>query len=302
MKIIRDLDELNSINIPTAVALGKFDGVHLGHRRILAEVLGQNETSAVLTFDPLPEVCFGSGDGKKLLTAAEKEALLEKLGINILVYFPLNKKSAAMEAEAFVRDVLRGRLKMAFICAGDDVRFGAGGRGDGALLEALAQGAGFRAKLIPKLRFGEREISSTYVREAVVAGDMPLAECLLGDFFLLGGRVAEGAKLGRRLGFPTVNIYPPAEKILPPYGVYFSKVSCRQGEFQGITNIGVKPTVSDVGRVAAETYIYDFDGDLYDEQITVRLAKFHRPERKFANIAELKAQVEADIAILVKSM
>jgi riboflavin kinase/FMN adenylyltransferase len=299
MKIIKNLNELNTIAAPTAVALGKFDGLHLGHQEILKEVLAQKETSVVLTFDPPPEVFFASGDGKQLLTSAEKEAALERLGIELLVYFPLNETSAAMEAEDFVGEVLRERLRMAFFCAGADLRFGAGGRGDSALLGALAKRWGFRARIIPKLCLAGREISSTYVREAVVAGDMELAKQLLGDFFLVSGRVAEGIKLARTLGFPTVNVYPHEEKILPPHGVYFSQISCRYGEFTGITNIGVKPTVSSAGKVTAETYINDFDGDLYDEQIEVRLLKFHRPERRFADLEALKKQLEEDVLLTI---
>jgi riboflavin kinase/FMN adenylyltransferase len=297
MKVYNYDDKLQ-IPAPTAVAIGKFDGVHLGHRRLLEEVRKKKQEgllAAVLTFDPPPEVFFGKGEAGQLLTNGEKETLLTALGMDILAYFPLNGTTAAMEPEDFVGEVLRERMQMRHICAGDDLRFGAGGQGDSNLLKGLAERQGFGFDIIPKLCHGGREISSTYVRETVMKGDMPLAAKLLGTPYMLSGLVHEDRRLGRTLGFPTANFDPPAEKVLPPRGVYSCTVSCRHGEYSGITNIGVKPTVSGAGRVSVESHLFDFGGNLYGEHIEVRLREFIRPERKFADVAELKAQIEEDI-------
>ncbi|MDR0221398.1 MAG: riboflavin biosynthesis protein RibF [Lachnospiraceae bacterium] len=286
------------ISAPTAVALGKFDGVHLGHRHLLAEVLQKKQDglqAAVLTFDPPPEVYFGRGEAGQLLTNPEKEAVLAALGFDMLVYFPLDETTAAMEPEAFVSEVLLKRMQMRFICAGGDLRFGAGGRGDSAALRRLAEARGFGFDVIPKLCHAGREISSTYVREAVMRGDMSLVAELLGTHYLLSGIVEEGARLGRTLGFATANLATPAGKVLPPRGVYASTVLCRGGEYAAVTNIGEKPTVSGTGRVVIESHLFDFDGDLYGERLEVRLREFKRPERKFASVDELAAQIEEDV-------
>jgi riboflavin kinase/FMN adenylyltransferase len=297
MTVCSYCDELQ-IPGPTAAALGKFDGVHLGHRHLLAEVLQKKQDgllAAVLTFDPPPEVYFGHGEAGQLLTRAEKESALAALGADILVYFPLNEATAAMEPAAFVGEVLRERLQLRYICAGDDLRFGAGGRGDSVALKGLAERQGFSCDIIPKLCHAGREISSTYVREAVLQGDMPLAAALLGAPYVISGSVEEGARLGRALGFPTANLSVPAAKILPPRGVYASTVSCRYGEYAAITNIGLRPTVSGAGCVTVESHLFGFDGDLYGSWLEVRLREFKRAERKFADVAELKAQIEADV-------
>ena len=282
----------------SAVAIGKFDGIHKGHQTLLSHILEQKEKgmkAVIFTFDPPASVFFGKGGEKELTTLTEKRAFFEGLGIDTLVEFPLNKETAAIPAEAFVRDILEGQMNAAYIAAGSDLSFGYKGSGNSALLEEMAGEFGYQVEIIDKLLYGDREISSTYVREAVETGDMQTAQALLGRPYSISGVVETGKKLGRRLGMPTVNLYPPEEKLLPPKGVYYSVILCQGKQYRGITNIGQKPTVNDTPAISVESYLYDYSGDLYGEKITVQLLKFKRPEMKFDSVEALKAQMEKDV-------
>jgi len=283
---------------PTAIAIGKFDGIHLGHQKLLATLFKQKQNglkTVVVTFDPPPEVFFLKAENKQLLTKDEKEELLKEMGVDSIFYYSMNEVNAAMSAEGFIEEVLLKKLNMAYICAGQDLRFGAGGSGNGDLLLDIAKKRGFEAQIIDKIYFEGREISSTFVREAVESGNLGLVYDLLGRSYIFSGKVSEGRKLGRTLGFPTANLAITETKILPPNGVYLSLVSTPNGEFRGISNVGVKPTIDGERRPNVETYIYDFTDDLYGELIKVKLLEFMRPEKKFASVAELKAQVDSDI-------
>lgn len=284
---------------PSAVAIGKFDGVHRGHQSLLRHVLEQREKglqAVVFTFDPSPAALFSGESLPELTTKREKRTLFRELGIDVLIEFPLNFTTAAMEPEAFVEKILAERMKTAYIAAGEDLSFGNKGKGDAALLQKMAGKFGYRTEIIEKVCLEGVEISSSYVREVIKAGDMERAERLIGEAYSVSGIVAHGKKLGRRLGMPTVNLLPEREKLLPPYGVYFSEVSVGERVYKGITNIGCKPTVNDEKQTGVETYLYDFAQDIYGREITVRLFSFLRPERKFASVEELKKQMAADIA------
>lgn len=284
---------------PSAVAIGKFDGVHRGHQSLLRHVLEQREKglqAVVFTFDPSPAALFSGESLPELTTKREKRTLFRELGIDVLIEFPLNFTTAAMEPETFVEKILAERMKTAYIAAGEDLSFGNKGKGDAALLQKMAGKFGYRTEIIEKVCLEGVEISSSYVREVIKAGDMERAERLIGEAYSVSGIVAHGKKLGRRLGMPTVNLLPEREKLLPPYGVYFSEVSVGERVYKGITNIGCKPTVNDEKQTGVETYLYDFAQDIYGREITVRLFSFLRPERKFASVEELKKQMAADIA------
>lgn len=283
----------------TAAAIGKFDGVHIGHRRLLEEILNRKKeglAACVFTFDPAPAVLFGSSDGRELTTVQEKRMLFERMGVDILVEFPLTLETAAMSPESFVREVLAERMQVCFLAAGRDLSFGAKGAGDAALLERMGPSLGFRTEIIDKVCVDGREVSSTYVREQVEAGNMELTERLLGMPYLVLGKVVPGRHLGRTLGFPTVNLLPEKSKLLPPCGVYFSEV-CLQGKrCRAISNVGYKPTVTDERILGVESYLYDFDREIYGEDVEVYLLKFRRPERRFDSVEALKAQLAEDIA------
>lgn len=298
MQIIENNLEFQ-LDKPSAVAIGKFDGIHRGHQSLLRHVLEQKEKglqAVVFTFDPSPAALFSGENLPELTTKREKRRLFEELGIDVLIEFPLNFATAAMEPEEFIEKVLAGQMKTAYIAAGEDLSFGNRGRGDAALLEKMAGQFGYRAEIIEKVCLEGVEISSSYVREVVKSGDMERAERLIGEAYSVCGVVAHGKKLGRRLGMPTVNLLPEKEKLLPPYGVYFSEVSVGERVYRGITNIGCKPTVNDENQAGVETYLYDFAQDIYGREITVRLFSFHRPEKKFESVDALKKQMAADIA------
>lgn len=285
----------------SAVAIGKFDGMHRGHKALLEEILRAKKEgllAAVFTFEPSPAAFFSGKTVKGLTTKEEKRRMLRQLGIDVLVEFPLNEKTAAMPPEEFIRDILCRNMKAAFIAAGTDLSYGDQGKGDYRLLESLSEEGGYRVKIIEKVQEGGKEISSTRVRDSVEAGRMEEAAQLLGAPYAVMGTVVHGNQIGRTIGFPTVNLMPPEDKLLPPNGVYRSEVECCKGIYRGLTNVGVKPTV-DQGKnppMGVETYLYDFEGDIYDTFITVRLESFVRPEQKFEGLSRLQEQLRKDIA------
>jgi riboflavin kinase/FMN adenylyltransferase len=282
----------------TAAAIGKFDGIHLGHRKLLKLILDQKQDglkSVVFTFDPTPEEFFTGRTVKQLFTRDEKRRAFERMGIDILIEFPLTQVTAATEPDDFVRRILVQQINADYIAAGTDVTFGDKGRGDQYLLRTLSKEMGFELELIDKVRLDGQEVSSTRVRNEVSDGNMTMAKRLLGDYYAVTGIVEHGRHIGHTLGVPTVNVLPPDNKLLPPYGVYKSIVTIGDEEFKGMTNIGRKPTISEKERVGAETYIYDFDRDVYGRFIEVRLLEFMRPEMKFDSLDALKKQVESDL-------
>lgn len=300
MKIITRLDELN-IEEKTAIAIGKFDGIHLGHKKLLQHILDQKQDglkATVFTFEPSPEEFFVGHPVKQLFTRNEKRKAFESMGIDILVEFPMTAQTAATPPEDFVKTILIEDLKADYIAAGCDVSFGDKGRGDQYLLKNMSKELGFELCLIDKVMLDGEEVSSTRVRNQIADGEIPMAKRLLGSDYSVSGIVEHGKHLGSTIGIPTVNILPPAGKLLPPFGVYSSIVVIDGEEYKGMTNIGRKPTVSSSNQVGVETYIYDFDADVYGKMIEVKLLEFKRPEMKFDSVDQLKAQMEKDIAAI----
>ena len=298
MEIIADtLDFV--LDRPTAAALGKFDGIHMGHRRLLQEVCSCRDrglASCVFTFEPSPAVFFGGGERGMLCTREEKRLLLARIGVDILIEFPLNARTAATPPEQFARQILAGKMKTRFLAAGRDLSFGAGGAGDAALLEELGPSLGFETRIIDKVCLEGREVSSTLVREKVEAGEMEQVRRRRGMPYLVAGKVVRGKRLGRNLGFPTVNLLPDARKLLPPRGVYFSRARLEDKTYRAISNVGYKPTVTDERVTGVETYLYDFQGDVYGKEIEIFLYAFHRPEMRFESVEALGRQLQKDIA------
>lgn len=283
----------------TAAAIGKFDGVHIGHRRLLEEIISRKKdglAACVFTFDPPPAVFFGCSDGKELTTREEKRLLFERMGVDILIEFPLNEQTAATPPEEFAREILAGQMQVRFLAAGTDLSFGAKGAGNAALLRRLGPELGFEVQTIDKVCLEGQEVSSTLVRTRVEQGEMESVERLLGMPYMVAGQVVPGRQLGRTLGFPTVNLLPKEDKLLPPKGVYLSRVHHRDKVYRAISNVGCKPTVTREHIMGVESYLYDFTGDLYGETIEVHLCTFRRPERRFDSVEALREQLEDDIA------
>ena len=298
MKIIEKTTEFR-IGQETAVAIGKFDGFHRGHQKLLNRIKEQKErglAAVVFTFVPSPAAFFSKEPERDLTTIAEKRKIFEEAGVDYLIEYPFYQEIADMAPEIYISKVLVEQLNAKCIVAGEDVSFGKKGLGDCRLLKEKAMQYGYEVVIIDKVLYKGKEVSSTYVREAVRQGDMELAEQLLGQPYHVGGTIIHGRHLGSSLGMPTVNIVPPEQKLLPPNGVYFSYVKMDGNTYQGITNIGTKPTVSGEAVMGVETYIYDFSRDVYGQEAEVYLLHYKRPEMRFDGIDALKAQMASDIA------
>ncbi len=296
MRIIENTTEFHLEN-KSAVALGKFDGIHLGHRRLLERVLEQKSQglwTVVFTFDTSAASFFG-GETKELSTREEKRAVFSRLGIDVLIEFPLNRGTAATEPAEFVARYLAEQMRTAYLCAGPDISFGKGGAGDYKFLSEYAGTCGYQVELIDKVRVDGEEVSSTRVRQAVREGDMEKVSAMLGAPYCVSGKVVHGRQLGRKLGMPTANILPDVRKLLPPNGVYYSRARLGDAVYRGISNVGCKPTVSDEKIMGVETYLYDFSGEVYDRDMTVELLAFRRAERTFESVEALRRQIEADV-------
>lgn len=296
MRIIENTTEFHLEN-KSAVALGKFDGIHLGHRLLLERVLEQKQRglqTVVFTFDTSAAFFFG-GETRELSTREEKRAAFSRLGIDVLIEFPLNRETAATEPADFVSRYLVGQMRTAYLCAGPDISFGKGGAGDYALLEKYAGTYGYQVELIEKVRVDGEEVSSTRVRQAVRAGEMEKVTAMLGAPYRVSGKVVHGRQLGRKLGMPTANLLPDERKLLPPNGVYYSRAEIGETTYRGISNVGYKPTVSEEKIMGVETYLYDFAGEVYDRDMTVELLAFRRAEQAFASVEALRRQIEADV-------
>ena len=298
MRIIADTTDFKILK-PSAVAIGKFDGFHKGHKELLKQVLEMKKkgyVSTIFTFDPPPEVLFGKRQAQEITTKEEKRIIFEKMGVDILIEYPLNEISAAIEPEDFVKKVLKERMNMSYLAAGYDLSFGYKGAGNAELLKKMAPIYNFELKIIDKICEDGREISSTYIREEVEKGNMKYVAKLLGEPYMIIGEVVHGAKLGRQIGMPTINLLPQKEKLLPPNGVYYSRTQIGEKEYKSITNIGRKPTVSNGNQIGVETYLYEFEQDVYGKKAIVNLLEYKRPEKKFINLDELKAQMIKDIS------
>lgn len=286
MKIICDTTEFQ-MEQKSAVAIGKFDGVHRGHMELLSHIIQMKKkkmAAVVFTFHPSAAVFFGQSKEAELTTRYEKRQLFESMGVDVLVEFPLNKETAATSPEEFVEKILARQMQAGYIAAGADVSFGYKGLGNKELLIRMAGQLDYQVEIINKVYEEAREISSTYVREEVEKGDMEKTARLLGRFYSFEGQVERGNRLGRKLGMPTLNLYPEREKLLPPKGVYYSRVLFEGGTYPGITNIGLKPTVNSTSHISVETYLYDFDKDMYGRKIVTELLQFKRPEQKFESV------------------
>ena len=297
MHIIENTTEFQ-LDRPGAVAIGKFDGIHLGHQKLIQKIIEQKAKgylATVFTFDTSAAAFFG-GEEKELTTREEKRIVFEKMGVDVLIEFPLNRETAATEPVEFVQRYLVSQMQAAYICAGTDLSFGRRGAGNYELLQQYADSYGYQVELIDKVRMDGEEVSSTRVREAVRTGQMEAAARMLGTPYSVSGTVEHGRRLGRTIGMPTANLLPEQDKLLPPNGVYYSKVLMGGRIYRSITNIGCKPTVSENHIMGVETYLYDFAGDIYGKDITVQLLAFRRTEMKFDGVDSLKAQMQKDIA------
>lgn len=297
MDIIKDTTDFH-IEGPTAVAIGKFDGIHKGHRKLISDLIEEKNNGrkiVIFTFDPSPASFFAGHVVPGLSTRDEKRKWFEENGIDVLIEFPMNSETAATMPKDFVKRYLVNQMGAKYVAAGKDVSFGDKGKGDWKLLSDMGKELGFETHLIDKVEIEGTEVSSTLIRDEVSKGRMENVAKLLGSPYTIHGTVSHGRALGRTIGIPTVNVIPVQEKLLPPNGVYYSIVHVEDKILRGMTNIGTKPTVTNEKIVVSETYLYDFSGDLYGKDISVSLLSYKRPEMKFDGIDELKAQMSKDV-------
>ena len=296
MKTYRSL--FCSPSTPCVVALGCFDGVHLGHRAVIEEAIRIADSiglpSLIWTFEEPPRNFFAPGSVSLITDVKEKEALLEGSGVELLVCGSFEPMVASLSPEDFFWQILRQQLDARHIVCGFNYSFGSHGAGNADLLRDLCQTAGIGLSVIPPISVGEIEVSSTRIRQAMENGQAKEAATLLGRPYSLTSPVVDGQKLARRLGFPTVNQLFAKGKLVPKHGVYVTRITAGGEVKYGITNVGLRPTVGGE-LLCAETHIFEFDGDLYGQGVTIEFLHFLRPEAKFESVDSLADRVRLDI-------
>ena len=284
---------------PTVLTIGTFDGVHLGHQKIVERVVTtarqEGLLATVFTFFPHPRMVVQHDKGLKLIhTLEEKKQLLQQLGVDLLVVQPFNEAFSQLTAEEFVSTILVQRLNVKKVIIGYDHRFGRNRTANIDDMRLFGEKYGFAVEEISVQEVDEVSVSSTKIREALNKGDVTTAEHYLGTPYSLTGRVVHGLKLGRTLGYPTANIQVTEEyKLIPKDGVYavYSYIDGRK--VYGMMSIGKNPTIEGKG-ASIEVYFFDFNGDLYDQKLTIEFVQYLREEQKFATIDLLKKQLQDD--------
>ncbi len=296
---------------PQLLIVGNFDGVHRGHRAVLAQAKetasAAGLATAVLTFDPHPAAIIGRGAPPALTTLTHKSALLREAGVDAVWVRAFDRELAAWSPERFARELVKEQLRAQIVVVGNNFRFGAQRAGDLAILRALGVSLGFVAQPHPMAGDEGGPFSSTRVRAALADGDTARAEAVLGRRYAFSGTVREGDKRGRTIGFPTANVEDVAE-LVPKDGVYAVTVDTLDDAGvptplgRGVMNVGVRPTVDGSGRRTQEVHLFDFDGDLYGRTLRVHLAAHLRDEKKFDGLDALKAQIAADATAAKKAL
>jgi riboflavin kinase/FMN adenylyltransferase len=289
------------IETPTIVTIGTFDGVHLGHQKILSRLKELKEKTGlktvVLTFEPHPrKVIFPEQKDLKLLTLIdEKLELLDKYGVDVAVVYPFSKTFSEMESESYIKDILVKSLNVKQLIIGYDHKFGKNRSGDINVLKKFAPKNGFSVEEISAKDIDHIAISSSKIRKALEEGNLDQASEFLGHTFFLKAQVTKGKQLGRTLGFPTANLKPEGEeKIIPKIGVYFVEVVVDGLDYYGMMSIGLNPTTDNDNIVKLEVHIFNFNADIYSKTIKLNFLKRLRDEKKFANLTELKLELEKD--------
>ncbi len=299
---LRSISELARVPGPVFLAIGVFDGVHLGHRavieRALADARAAGGSTVVVTFDPHPVRVLRPERAPRLLTSTpHKLRLIRALGVEHILVIPFDLAFAATPPEEFIRQLAAAGNPLREICVGHQWSFGKGRAGNLEMLARLGGELGFEEVGVAAVEIGGRIVSSTLTRQAVESGDLAEAARLLGRDYTILGTVVEGRRLGRTIGFPTANISAHNEQF-PPNGVYAVEV-LRNGDAprRGVANIGVRPTVAEAGgERVLEVHVFDFDGDLYGRDLEIIFRRFLRAEKKFPSLKALQTQIALDAA------
>ena len=297
MEIIRDI--IKSQWNYTSLTIGKFDGVHKGHQDLIQKVLqdkAKGYTTTVFTFDKFPSQLLSHQSSPSIITEEEKQEFLKKFEIERYILFPFHEKTASMQPEQFVKEILVEHMKVKKMYVGSDFRFGKNRAGDVSLLRKLSKIYNFEFEALEKRQFSEVDISSTRIRECIRQGQMEDVTSMLGRPYNLSGEIIHGNNLGHTIGIPTINQAFPMGKVMPALGVYCSRVTIDGKIYYGITNIGSKPTVQDYLVYGIETHLFQCNENLYGKQATTQLLCFVRPEQKFSSLHDLMHQLEKDKA------
>ncbi len=285
----------------SVLSIGNFDGLHLGHRRLLNELtsLARERAlkSVVISYDNHPaEVLQRRIHPQLLLPPARKATLLRELGVDEVVLLHFTEELACTSAEDFLRDQIMRRFHPTAIVMGYDSRFGHQRRGDYAFLQEHQQGYGYELRFVEPLTLNDRVISSTLIRDMLIMGALAEANRLLGGAYTLWGEVISGSGIGRDLGFPTANLrLEDSRQLLPRAGVYLSRTRMGEDSFFGLTNIGSSPTLKHSGIIEVETHLLDFEQQIYGSLLQVELLEYFREEKMFAGINALRAAMQSDL-------
>lgn len=280
---------------PTAITLGNFDGLHLGHRALInltkEFAAEENLESVVFSFAPHPMLVFKRKEDFALIMAPdEKKFALEQMGVDTYIEYPFDAQFAAMSAEDFALKLLFQRMQCKVLIVGENYHFGSNRSGDYQMLKRFGEEYGVKVIAVPSVLYENERISSSRIRKCLTDLELESANCMLTEPYFILGTVKEGKKLGRTIGFPTVNMQAHPLKLFPPNGVYATKTKYKGKYYYGVTNIGKNPTVNGTQKTV-ETYLFDFHEMVYGEELQVFFYAFLRGEKKFSDIDELQEQI-----------
>ncbi|MDR7693916.1 bifunctional riboflavin kinase/FAD synthetase [Riemerella anatipestifer] len=300
MKVISSISEYKNTS-PTALSIGMFDGVHLGHQSIiknLKEISDEKKLNfGLLTFWPHPRTIFNPNENLKLLnTLTEKTSLIENLGVDFLFLQNFDEDFRNLSADDFVKKILVDKLNVKYLIIGYDHRFGKDKKGDFNLLQKMATEFDFEVQQLDAIQLENQNISSTKIRNAIASGDFKSANDMLGYHYPLSGKVIHGKKIGRTIGYPTANISIDDIKLLPKKGAYIVEVWINNLFYKGMLSVGTNPTVSGT-ELSVEVYILDFNKDIYDQDITIKFRDFLHEEIKFDGLEALIKKLDEDKAL-----
>ena len=300
METLRSISELAHLPGPIFLAIGVFDGVHLGHQSVIStstsHARSADGTPVVITFDPHPLKVLRPHNAPHLLTATQhKIGLIRDLGVEHLLVIIFDKNFAATSPETFIEQLVMHSNPLGEICIGHEWSFGKDRRGNLDLLKKLGAQFNFNVVAIPPVKMDGAVVSSTAIRQAVEKGDLATAAAMLGRDYTILGTVVPGGKIGKKLGYPTANLSAHSEQF-PPNGVYFAEATLDGVVYPGVVNLGYRPTVSSgKSERILEIHLLDFDREIYDKDLEVRFVRYLRPEKKFENVDALVRQIEFDV-------
>lgn len=289
-------DEVQDFNLNnTAVTLGKFDGIHLGHRRLVSEILKSRSENGHET------VLFSFDTSKisnqmSITTKKERILLCKEAGIDNVIFYPVNKNTMAMKPEIFLKDIIVKQLGAKVVVTGRDFCFGSGRSGNVEMLAENAQRYGYRLIVVDSVMQNGEKVSSSNIKECIGQGKIEDANRMLGYSYFIYGKVVKGNQIGRTIDTKTVNVLPEKNKILMPNGVYKTNIIIGGEKYKSITNVGECPTVRNNREITVETHVFDFDREIYDSYVKIEFEKYIREERKFLNLEDLKRQILLDIS------